>query len=296
MHEKKLRAILSLCALAILILSAAVLILAFFAPNGIIKDVILLTHHTAQRPKIFGAFHLTSLAVCIALTAAVFVFHPRLPKRYLDLTVFSSGAVLLLLEVYKQLYHHLILGNGHYNFGILPLQFCSYSLYLFLLVPLLPEGRIKQTLYSFCALYQVMGGCIVMGYPTLYKELPLSIHTMLWHTVMIVTGVLILKKLNFGRRFFGELLPPTAVFLVTAAIAVSLNYLLTPYTKSSPSPLNLFYMSPYESNNYFLVSQVRTAFGWLPSLVCYLLLFILIGAPLVWLVAWLTKSRASVKK
>ena len=296
MNEKRLRTALSLCALALLLLSAAILILAFFFPNGFIKDVLLLTHHTVQKPRIFGAFHLISLAFCIALTVAVFIFHKKLPRRYLDLTVFSSGAVLLLLEVYKQLYHHLILGNGHYNFGILPLQFCSYSLYLFLLVPLLPESKIKRTLYSFCALYQVMGGCIVIGYPTLYKELPLSLHTILWHTVMIITGVLIMKHLDLGRRFFGELLPSTAVFLFTAAVAVSLNFLLTPYTANSPAPLNLFYMSPYESNNYFLVSQVRTAFGWLPSLVCYLLLFILVGAPLVWLVAWLTQSRASVKK
>lgn len=296
MNEKRLRTALSLCALALLLLSAVILISAFFSPDGFIKDVLLLTHHTVQRPRIFGAFHLISLALCIALTVVVFIFHKRLPRRYLDLTVFSSGVVLLLLEVYKQLYHHLVLGNGHYNFGILPLQFCSYSLYLFLTVPLLPEGKIKRTLYSFCALYQVMGGCIVMGYPTLYKELPLSIHTMLWHTVMIATGVLILKKMNFGKRFFGELLPSTVVFLITAAVAVSLNFLLTPYTANSPSPLNLFYMSPYQSNNYILISQVRNALGWLPSLLCYLLLFILVGAPLVWLVAWLTKSRASVEK
>ena len=81
MNEKRLRTALSLCALALLLLSAVILISAFFFPDGFIKDVLLLTHHTVQRPRIFGAFHLISLALCIALTVAVFIFHKKLVKH-----------------------------------------------------------------------------------------------------------------------------------------------------------------------------------------------------------------------
>lgn len=268
--------------LSILAIGAVAVWDALSHENGVTAALLRATHALWDKPAIFGPFHLTMLAVCLVVAALAFLLRQKVSVARLDDVVFAAGVLLFFLELYKQLYFWVVLGNGTYNFGILPLQFCSYALYLFLLIPLLPEGKAKDILYAFCALYQTMGGCIVMAYPVLYAEVSLAFHTMLWHTVMIAVGVLVLCLRGYGRRYLGELLPTTVLFLLTMTVATVLNLCLTPYTEGSLQPLNLFYMSPYETNSYILISDVRRAFGWIPSLICYALLFIFVGATLMW--------------
>ncbi|MBQ7337050.1 MAG: YwaF family protein [Clostridia bacterium] len=271
--------------LGILLLFAGVVWLeTSLRPDGIFATLAQATHVTVATPRKFGVFHLCALGICLSLAVAVLFLAHRVPGERLDDIVFGVGVALLLLEIYKQLYYHTVLGNGYYNFSVLPLQFCSYAMYLFLLIPLLPRGRWKDALYTFCALYQTMGGCIVMVYPVLYGELSLSIHTMLWHTLMIATGILIGRQQGYGRRYLAEMLPATAIFFGTVSIAVVLNVLLTPYTEHSAAPLNLFYMSPYIKTHYIIIGDVWEAFGWFPALLCYMALFVFVGATLVWLV------------
>lgn len=264
-----------------LVLAALITTLLFSVENSVAHKLLAATHKPWKTPSIFGAFHLCSLALCIALAVTVGVFYKRLQGR-LDDIVFGAGLLLLGLELYKQWYSFFIIGNGSYNFGVLPLQFCSYALYLFLAVPLLPEGKIKDALYLFCGLYQTMGGCIVMAYPMLYPQASLCVHSMLWHSVMIATGTLIVFSRGYGNRYWKELLPATAVFLITACIAVILNVALQPMATSSLQPLNLFYMSPYQTTNYLLIREVQTALGWAAAMGCYVLLFVFVGATSIW--------------
>lgn len=251
-------------------------------PDGLVSSFLGLTHFEWEKPQIFGAFHLSMLALCLLLSVFALILLRNLSVRGLDRLIFGAGLLLLALELYKQLYHWCVIGNGSYNFGILPFQFCSWALYCYLLIPLLPSGRIKEAFYDFCALYLTMGGCIVMGYPMLYREIPLCLHTMLWHSVMIAVGIVILSRRRYGHRYFSEMLPSTLIFLGTLTLAMLLNLALTPLTAASAQPLNLFYMSPYQTNNYILISDVREHFGWFWSLCCYVLLFVFVGATLMW--------------
>ena len=166
----------------------------------------------------------------------------------------------------------------------------------FILIPFLPQGKFKDALYAFSALYQTVGGCIVMVYPKLYSEVFLSIHTMTWHIAMIFIGIMILFSRGYGKKYVSEMLPPTVVFLITAVIATILNVTLTPYITSSPQPLNLFYMSPYYRTTYIVISDVWAALGWFPALMTYVLLFIFGGATLAWLVAMLVLRLQNKRK
>jgi hypothetical protein len=253
-------------------------------PDGFVAALIRATHVVWPCPAIFGAFHLTMLGLCLGLVIVIALLYHKFPADRLDSLLFGVGVVLFIMELYKQLYHLAVLGNGHYNFGILPLQFCSYSLYLYLLIPLFPSGKLKEALLDFTALYQTMGGCIVMGYPTLYEEVALSFHTMLWHTVMIAVGVLVLLVRGYKKPYWKEMLPATLVFLATVDVAVVLNFVLTPYAAKSQQPLNLFYISPYIQSQYIIIGDVQRLFGWAASVVAYVLMFVLIGANVVWAV------------
>lgn len=286
-----------LLSLSVLALGIAMAAIECRLPSGgLLAAAVRATRVLGEEPRVFGAFHLAALAICFSLAAAVLILADRLPDVYLDRVVFAVGVVLGLMEIYKQLYYHVLLGNGHYNFAILPLQFCSYAMYLFLLIPLLPQSKGKEMLYAFCAFYQTMGGCIVMVYPVLYAELPLSIHTMLWHTLMIATGLLIGRKRGYGRAYVREMLLPTAFFVGTVAMASVLNVLLAPLAKNSPGALNLFYMSPYIPTHYLLIGDVWEAFGWLPAVLCYILLFVFVGATLLWAVFYLARQIEKTRR
>lgn len=284
MTANKTRA-LRLCVIAGLLLTAiGSLTAVLLRPDGLVAALIRSTHVIWPRPAIFGTFHLIMLGLCVGLMIVAALLYHKFPANRLDSLLFSAGVVLFLMELYKQLYYLIVLTGGTYNFGILPLQFCSYSLYLYLLIPLLPPGRFKEALLDFVALYQTMGGCIVMGYPTLYAEVTLSFHTMLWHTIMIGVGVLVLLVRGYKKPYLKELLPATIVFVATVGVAVVLNFALTPLAVDSLQPLNLFYISPYIQSHYIIIGDVQRAFGWAASVVVYVVMFVLIGANVVWLI------------
>ena len=268
----------------LIVLAALSFLAVCLRPNGWVASLVRLTHATWTRPSIFGPYHLIMLGLCLGLMVAVALLYREFPEDKLDSLLFWAGVSLFLLELYKQLYYLVVLTGGRYNFGILPLQFCSYSLYLYLILPLLPAGKIKDALLDFVALYQTMGACIVMGYPTLYEEIPLSLHTMLWHTVMIGVGMTVLLVRGYRKPYWKELLSSTVVFVATVGVAVVLNFALTPAAKDSYQPLNLFYISPYIQSHYIIIGDVQHAFGWVWSVVAYVLMFVLIGANTVWLV------------
>ena len=287
------RAILTRALLLFAVLTAifvfAALCIVF--PNGALTSILNRTYIKVPKEHIFGVFHLISFFACAVLAVIAVILEKKIPDRATDGIVFGFGLTFLLLETYKQLYYYLVISNGSYNFSVLPLQLCSYALYVCLLIPLLPECAFKRAVYSFLSLYLTVGGCIVMGYPTLYADLSLNLHTMLWHTLMIVLGVFVMKKRGLGRRFFGELLPATAIFGFTYTLATVINVTVTPYTGNSVGKLNLFYMSPYIPTHYVLIGDVWRAFGWIPALLTYAALFILLGAPLMWLVAKLLNIK-----
>ncbi len=284
MTDKKTRAFRLVVLCELLALAILALLAVYLRPQGLVSSFVRATHATWDRPSIFGAYHLIMLGLCLLLMSAVAVWYRKLPEERLDSLLFGAGVVLFLLELYKQLYYPAVLTGGRYNFGILPLQFCSYSLYLYLLIPLLPTGKCKEALLDFVGLYQTMGACIVMGYPTLYAEIPLSLHTMLWHTVMIGVGMLTLLSRGYRKPYLKEMLFSGAVFLCTVAVAVVLNFVLTPCAKQSYQPLNLFYISPYIQSHYIIIGDVQRAFGWAASVAAYVLMFVFVGANLVWLV------------
>jgi len=112
----------------------------------------------------------------------------------------------------------------------------------------------------------------------------LSLHTMLWHTVMIGVGMLVLLVRGYRKPYWKEMLMAGGAFLCTVCVALVLNFVLTPYATQSYQPLNLFYISPYIQSHYIIIDDVQRAFGWAWSVVAYVLMFVFIGANVVWLV------------
>jgi len=279
--------------LSALVLLTVVLTLALhFDRAGWFLDLLRMTDKIQRIPPAFGAFHLGWLISCVALGVFCALLGARSSGRHTDSVLFSFGIAFFLLETYKQLYSFYVIQDHVYDFGFFPFQFCSLPLYLCLLLPFLPSGPIKRALLSFLVLFETMGGCLVMGYPAFYDRVSLCIHTMLWHTLMIALGCFLLFSLDFGKSWRREVLPAVPIFLGSLALATVLNIVLHPMAQGSPNPLNLYYISPYGITHFVVVGDVRRWLGWFPALMTYAILFVFVGATLVFGIRFLIRQLA----
>lgn len=226
----------------------------------------------------FGPFHIAALALCIAaaMTAGVLAWRYG-SEAVTDRVVFVCGIVFFLLEWYKQLSATYVQGNGIYDLSVLPFQFCSLPLEVCLTAPMLGP-RAKHTLYCFLALFGTVGGYLVMGFPNLPDTLTMSVHTMIWHSMMIALGVWLLVAEPCGKSFKRDYLPSAAVFLSCFGLAMLLNILLHDVAERQGTALNLYYMSPYYETHFLIVRDARELWGWGASVAVYLLLFLFVGA------------------
>lgn len=262
--------------------------------SGILTVLRRLAAPSAQPMEAFGTFHLVCLGICvIAAVVTGFMAWRYADACLTDRLVFAFGVIFLLLEWYKQADYNCVNGGGTYDFTVFPFQFCSLPLYICPIAPMLGR-RAKHTLYCFLALFGTVGGYLVMAYPNLPASPILCVHTMLWHTLMILLGVWLLIGTSCGKSFVRDYLPAAGVFLAVFGAATVLNVLLS---GCSDGRINLFYMSPYHRTGFLLVADVQRLWGWGASVAAYILLFLFAGALPIWILgAALRRIRQKKRK
>lgn len=110
----------------------------------------------------------------------------------IEKVLFFIGIFLLTSEILKQLLLTFVVNNGHYNLWYFPFQLCSLPMYLLVLYPFFHTEPARNTILGFLSTYNLLGGIAVffdtsgMHYPLLI----LTVHSYLWHILLIVTGIL----------------------------------------------------------------------------------------------------------
>lgn len=184
-------------------------------------------------------------------------------KLLIALSIFFTGS-----EIGKQI---LLYNWNHHSYiwWYFPFQLCSMPLYLLPAALMLRNSscsRLRQALFTFLADFGTLSGIFVFADTTgMHYQLPiLTVHSYLWHFLMIFTGILLglspefansaaldtssdlpettannLHKPLYGLkpRFFDACM----VFLSGAGIATIINTLFHHY-----SSINMFYISPWE--------------------------------------------------
>ena len=194
-----------------------------------------------------------------------------LPHR-IEKILFFIGIFLLTSEILKQLLLTFVVNAGHYNLWYFPFQLCSLPMYLLVLYPFFHTESARNTILGFLATYNLLGGIAVffdtsgMHYPLLI----LTIHSYLWHILLIITGILsgiLLIQKSGPMSFFTyannkrqpthvssrRLLPSfsriTLLYILFALIAEYLNHILDSFGE-----INLFYINPdYQMTQIFFV-------------------------------------------
>ncbi len=254
-------------------------------------------------PGMFSWFHLLWLGIMVVFTWAVCHFLGRKHSERMDRIVIGVFAVVLVLcEVFKQLFWYEF--YQYYRWEIFPFQFCSVPIYVAVFASLVPSAKVREFCYRFLAFFGIIGGLAVMAVPSavLYTYyVPISIHSMIWHTILVTMGAYLIVSRGYGRKL-KELAGPFFLFLgfvVTAIVGNVLVYKLHLSTDAchEGDKLSMFYLSPYYPTEFPLLGVVQE-FSYPLFVLTYIALFTGLSL-LVWAVAnraWKLVDRKTAVK
>ena len=229
-------------------------------------------------PGMFSWFHLLWLGIMIAVCIIIGLTVARKHNPKYDRIVIGVSAIILIgCEVFKQLFWFEF--YGYYRFEIFPYQFCSVPIYVAIAASVIPSAKARELCYRFLAFFGIIGGLAVMVAPTavLYTYfVPMSIHAMLWHSVLVIMGVYLIISRGYGKNLC-EMIAPAVMLLGFVAIAIVGNILvyhlhLNTTACHEGDNLSMFYISPYYPTQLPLLGAVQ-AISYPLFVICYLLFF-----------------------
>jgi uncharacterized membrane protein YwaF len=229
-------------------------------------------------PGAYSWFHLLWIGIMIIACIAIGLIIARKHNSKTDRVVVGIFSLILLgCEVFKQFFWFEF--YGYYRFEIFPFQFCSVPIYVAIFATVIPWDKVKDVCYRFLAFYGIIGGLAVMLVPNavLYTYfIPMSIHAMLWHTVLVVMGIYLIMSRGYGRNL-REMLTPAVVFACFVALAILGNILVYNLHLNTPAcqpgdKLSMFYISPYYPTELPLLGAVQNI-SYPLFVLCYLLFF-----------------------
>ena len=177
-------------------------------------------------------------------------FNGRMDK--IDYTIFRIGLFLLAIELFKQLvFARLWYGIDQYQWYAFPLQFCSVPIFFFLFAPWLKNKALKNAAYEFIGLFVTLAGLLVMivGGSVFTDLVSISVHTMLWHGAMVITGVYLIFAKRIGTSYKQLLRSVMFLFgLIIIVQVVNIHFhFMGEYIENGPSGFSGFFISPWES-------------------------------------------------
>ena len=251
-------------------------------------------------PGMFSWFHILSLVLMVVFTVAICKIWGTKYDPKADRIVVSVFAVLLALcEIFKQLFWFEF--YGYYRWEIFPFQFCSVPIYVSLFATLAPWEKAREVCYRFLAFFGIIGGIAVMAVPTavLYTYfVSISIHSMVWHAILIAMGAYLIVSRGYGRKF-KELLAPFYMYLGCIALAIMGNILVYKLHLGTDAcqpgdNLSMFYISPYYPTQLPLLGMVQEV-SYPLFVLCYFAFFSCLTL-LVWKIANIAWKAVDKKK
>ncbi len=221
----------------------------------------------------FGAFHISAAA---AVIAAAFLAARRLSvsigagipsdeiNNSIDRILAVSGWILIITEIYKQLFLYHIVNNGAYDWWYFPFQLCSVPMYLCVLLPL-TVGRLRDAFLTFMATFTFVSASAALAFPEdfLRTYVTLTVHGFVWHGVLLFISLFILfsHQADLSRRGFAR---AAGLFILLSAAAILINILSESRMAKAHSahiiPNNyaaMFYMNPYHISPQPVVGTVQ---------------------------------------
>lgn len=232
-----------------------------------------------EKPKLFGWYHFTSIAIIAVCVALIIVFRNKITQKTINNTLLISGIFLVISEIFKQCLHSMDVVDGqaewNYAWRTFPFQFCSVPMYLYLLAGILRKGKVYNTILCFLATFSLFGGVVVVIYPStvLSSVLYYSLHTMVWHGLLLIIGVMLLVTKTVELKF-KSVWKACIIFVVVLALAQAMNYTWH-FCGNPDKTFSMLYISPYYKCDIPVLHDIKEKAPYIVFLLCYIVGFTL---------------------
>lgn len=204
----------------------------------------------------------------------------RTNDKIRDYFTMTMGLILISTEIYKQIlfaYHYNF--EGDYRWSLFPFQLCSIPMYTSAIMPLARNEKLRKSLFSFMALYGMLGGLSVTLYQTSVltrEDYSLDYQSIIWHFALIALGIYSATYLNIGSLSFKKSLKlyqyGTSAFLGFLILAEIINLLIVlnhGYNEFTAGG-NMFYISMFMFNlDIPVLSTITSTCGWYVGFIGY---------------------------
>lgn len=221
--------------------------------NNYIVDFYKFLSTRMETPKPFGAFHLISFAIVIAVAVLLCIFFRNCSDRTMRIILLVAWVVMISFEILEQFVIGTTLGDDgilYYNIQWyrFPFQLCSTALWITPLILLIPEGGIRDSLIGYMTLFSFFGGLMVMIVvgDVFTAHIITNVHTMVHHGIQVVLGIFFISherhKYNL-RYYIGGVLCFLALLTTACVMNEVVHEMLLAYGHNDT--FNMFYVSPY---------------------------------------------------
>ena len=230
-----------------------------------------------KRPPMFGGFHIAAAVLSIVIPALLVMRFPAKSRSDAVKRLSVCGWILLVMEVYKQVFLYTVVNGMRYNFWYFPFQLCSMAMYLCILLPFLSKSG-QDTVLNFLYEFSLPGALLALVFPEdfLREYVSLTLHGFLWHALLVYIALFVLKN-NLVTRSWRGYSRAAGLYLFLAACAILLNTVLQRFAAPGFTP-NLFYLSPYIKTGQIFFRDIAERFGILTEMVIYVSLYLLFCA------------------
>ena len=204
----------------------------------------------------------------------------RTNDKIRDYFTMTMGLILISTEIYKQIlfaYHYNF--EGDYRWSLFPFQLCSIPMYTSAIMPLARNEKLRKSLFSFMALYGMLGGLSVTLYQSSVltrEDYSLDYQSIIWHFALIALGIYSATYLNIGSLSFKKSLKlyqyGTFAFLGFLILAEIINLLIVlnhGYNEFTAGG-NMFYISMFMFNlDIPVLSTITSTCGWYVGFIGY---------------------------
>lgn len=244
-----------------------------------------------ERPTNYGWYHILWLVLMIAITVFLCLKFARKHDEKIDnRVIFSFGAFLVAIELYKQIFY--TVEAGRYMWYAFPYQFCSIPMFVAFIAPLIKQKKVQDAMYKFIAIFGLLAGLAVMAYPDSCfgtDYITILLHTMMWHASMVIIGIYLIvakKYCSNIKSILKEIGPGAIVFTIVVSIALIAN--IVGYYAYFGTPANvhgdklfLMYISPWYECPFPILGALKEQLPFPVFFLLYLLAFVL-GISILW--------------
>ncbi len=258
------------------------------------EELIISTHIPLKSvPKPYGVFHLIFTVLSLALIIAICYFIRNRGDRTFRSVMFSLGALLIISEIYKQIYYYFAVNGVGYNWDVFPFQLCSVPMYLSVVIGCMKKNGIRDTMCEYLACIGFLGGIMAYIEPSgiLNEHYFTIIHSCIWHAILIFMGLYVLVTDNACNRL-GDYKKAAVVLGGVVLTATAFNVIFRNKQDFNMCYISPFYRTPlavFSTFDSILMDSLGQYIGRIISVIIYITA-LLLGGFMVYSIAYFTKK------